>query len=67
MRVEPPPGGLVRGADARPVVLETYQDHRMAMALALLGLHRPGVHIADPRCVDKTYPRFWADWASLYA
>jgi 3-phosphoshikimate 1-carboxyvinyltransferase len=56
--------------------LETYDDHRMAMSLALAGLLVPGVRIADPGCVGKTFPGYWqtladvaglappADWAS---
>lgn len=65
MTITPPPGGIDRSPDAPPVVFETYHDHRMAMALALVGLGRPGVRIADPRCVDKTYPGYWADLATL--
>ncbi|MBL0928092.1 MAG: 3-phosphoshikimate 1-carboxyvinyltransferase [Phycisphaerales bacterium] len=49
-----------------PVVFHTYDDHRMAMALALIGLRRPGVSIADPGCVAKTYPTYWKDFARLY-
>lgn len=48
------------------VIFETYDDHRMAMALAIVGLRRPGVVIRDPACVAKTYPSFWRDWAALY-
>jgi 3-phosphoshikimate 1-carboxyvinyltransferase len=44
----------------------TYQDHRMAMSLALVGLRVPGVVIADPDCVAKTYPGFFNDLGSLY-
>jgi 3-phosphoshikimate 1-carboxyvinyltransferase len=44
---------------------ETYDDHRMAMSLALLGLRVPGVEIAGPECVAKTYPRFFEDLESL--
>ena len=40
---------------------ETYDDHRMAMSFALLGLRVPGVEIADAGCVAKTYPGFFAD------
>ena len=40
-------------------VIQTYDDHRMAMAFALLGLRVPGVAIADPGCVAKTFPGFW--------
>jgi 3-phosphoshikimate 1-carboxyvinyltransferase len=49
-----------------PVVIETYNDHRMAMAFGVLGLARPGISIANPKCVKKSYPGFWADFAKLY-
>lgn len=52
-------------ADATPVVFDTYDDHRMAMALALVGLRRKGVRVRDPGCVGKTYPGFWQDFARL--
>ncbi len=39
----------------------TYDDHRMAMSLALVGLRVSGVQIADPGCTAKTYPGFWDD------
>jgi len=51
---------------ADPVVFETYLDHRMAMALALIGLVRPGISIENPTCVSKSYPTFWRDLARLY-
>jgi 3-phosphoshikimate 1-carboxyvinyltransferase len=37
----------------------TYDDHRMAMSFALVGLRVPGVEIEDPGCVAKTFPGFW--------
>ena len=37
----------------------TYDDHRMAMSLALAGLRTPGVCIQDPGCVAKTFPDYW--------
>jgi 3-phosphoshikimate 1-carboxyvinyltransferase len=43
----------------------TYNDHRMAMSLALVGLRLPGVVIQDPGCVAKTYPGFFADLERL--
>jgi 3-phosphoshikimate 1-carboxyvinyltransferase len=49
-----------------PVIIETYNDHRMAMAFAVLGLARPGISIRNPKCVKKSYPGFWADFAKLY-
>lgn len=47
--------------------IDTYQDHRMAMSLALVGLKQPGVVIRDPGCVAKTYPGFFADLARVTA
>jgi 3-phosphoshikimate 1-carboxyvinyltransferase len=41
--------------------VDTYNDHRMAMSLALVGLRVPGVVIRNPGCVAKTYPGFWQD------
>ncbi len=57
-------GGV--GAGRGRVELDTYDDHRMAMALAIVGLRRAGVVIRDPKCVSKTYPTFWNDLARLY-
>ena len=45
----------------KDAAVETYDDHRMAMAMSLVGLGRPGVVIKDPACVAKTYPRFFQD------
>ena len=42
-----------------PAVIETYDDHRMAMSFALLGLRVPGIEIADPGCVAKTFPDYF--------
>lgn len=47
--------------------IDTYNDHRMAMSLALVGLKVPGVVIRNPGCVAKTYPGFWQDLAVLRA
>ncbi len=45
--------------------IETYNDHRMAMSMALIGLRVPGIVIKDPGCVAKTYPHFFADLERL--
>lgn len=45
--------------------LATYNDHRMAMSLALLGVKVPGIVIENPGCVTKTYPDFWTDLEQL--
>lgn len=46
-------------------VVQTYNDHRMAMSLALVGLRVPGVVIDNPGCVAKTYPGFFEDLEKL--
>ena len=40
-------------------LVQTYDDHRMAMSFAVLGLRVPGIEIADPGCVAKTFPHFF--------
>ncbi len=45
--------------------IDTYDDHRMAMSLALVGLKQPGVVIRDPACTAKTYPKFFEDLERL--
>ena len=52
-------------ADVHAAEIETYDDHRMAMSLALVGLRVPGVVIKNPNCTAKTYPGFFDDLASL--
>jgi 3-phosphoshikimate 1-carboxyvinyltransferase len=39
--------------------IETYNDHRMAMCFAVVGLRVPGIRIRNPACVDKTFPNFF--------
>ena len=56
---------LEAGAVRVPVTIETYGDHRMAMAFAVAGLRLPGVSLRDPGCVAKTYPAFFEDWSRL--
>lgn len=41
--------------------IDTYDDHRMAMSFALIGLRLPNVVIRDPDCTRKTYPEFFVD------
>ncbi len=52
-------GLIVYPGVARPGVVQTYDDHRMAMSFALLGLVHDGIEIADPRCVNKTFPTYF--------
>ncbi|MGQ0433871.1 MAG: 3-phosphoshikimate 1-carboxyvinyltransferase [Microthrixaceae bacterium] len=58
-------GFVVQPGEVRPADIATYDDHRMAMAFALLGLRTPGIRILDPACVTKTFPGYWAMLDSL--
>jgi len=60
--VEERPDGLrIIPGKLRGAKIETYNDHRMAMSMALVGLAVPGIIILDPQCTAKTYPDFFAD------
>jgi 3-phosphoshikimate 1-carboxyvinyltransferase len=43
----------------RPASIQTYNDHRMAMAFSLIGLRFDGVAIENPSCVSKTFPNYF--------
>ncbi len=60
VRIQPAPA-------PRPAQFETYDDHRMAMSLAVFASQVDGCAILDPGCVAKTYADFWEDLAELYA
>ncbi len=45
--------------------IDTYDDHRMAMSMALVGLRIPGVAIRNPGCTAKTYPDFFRDLRNI--
>ncbi|GIH12754.1 3-phosphoshikimate 1-carboxyvinyltransferase [Rugosimonospora africana] len=58
------------GLEVRPARLhggefETYQDHRMAHAAAVVGLAVPDVRLSDVSCTSKTMPEFPELWASI--
>ena len=55
LRIIPP----VAPAELHGAEIETYDDHRMAMAFSLAGLRVPGVVILDPGCVSKTWPDYF--------
>jgi 3-phosphoshikimate 1-carboxyvinyltransferase len=50
-------------ADARP--FGSYNDHRMVMAAAVLGLAVPGIAVAGAQTVAKTFPAFADVWAEM--
>jgi 3-phosphoshikimate 1-carboxyvinyltransferase len=56
---EEPDGFVVQPGAPRPGEVETYDDHRMAMSFALLGLAHSGIVIKDPGCVSKTFPNYF--------
>ncbi|MFN0074043.1 MAG: 3-phosphoshikimate 1-carboxyvinyltransferase [Chloroflexota bacterium] len=43
----------------QPAEIQTYDDHRIAMSFAITGLRAPGIVIAEPGCVAKTFPEFF--------
>ncbi len=51
--------GALHGAE-----IDTYEDHRVAMCFAMLGLFVPGIVIRDPACVSKTFPDFFRKLAT---
>jgi 3-phosphoshikimate 1-carboxyvinyltransferase len=59
--VHPAKPGQLHGAD-----IETYNDHRMAMCFAVLGLKVPGIRIKNPGCVSKTFPNFFEKLEQLH-
>jgi 3-phosphoshikimate 1-carboxyvinyltransferase len=60
-------GFVVRPGRPHGALVRTYDDHRMAMSFALLGLAVPGIEIADPGCVAKTFPGYWDALAGAVA
>jgi len=62
---------LADGLEIRPRPLHagrpfaTYDDHRLVMAAAVLGLAVPGLAVADPGTVGKTFPEFPDAWAAM--
>jgi len=60
LRITPP-------AQLRPATVDTYDDHRMAMSLALASLGGVAVRINDPDCVAKTFPDYFGALAAIVA
>ncbi|WP_239125498.1 3-phosphoshikimate 1-carboxyvinyltransferase [Catellatospora bangladeshensis] len=67
-RVEETPDGLsITPGPLTGTVFETYDDHRMAHAAAVIGLRVPGVQLSDVACTAKTLPEFPALWSAVVA
>ncbi|PIE71265.1 MAG: 3-phosphoshikimate 1-carboxyvinyltransferase [Deltaproteobacteria bacterium] len=60
-------GLVIDGSPLNGAVIETCDDHRIAMSFAVAGLTTPGVRIVDEGCVAKSFPTFWEVFEGLYA
>jgi len=64
---ELPDGAIIEGKEKfLPAEIETYDDHRIAMSFAVLGLKTGGIRILKPGCVVKSFPSFWEYFEKLY-
>ncbi|HHT9137348.1 MAG TPA: 3-phosphoshikimate 1-carboxyvinyltransferase [Candidatus Wunengus sp. YC60] len=57
--VEYEDGLEIEPSTPKPAKIETYDDHRMAMSFALIGLRENGITIKHPECVSKTFPDYF--------
>jgi 3-phosphoshikimate 1-carboxyvinyltransferase len=53
------------GCDLQGAEIDTYDDHRIAMAFSLAGLKTSGISINNPSCVSKTFPEYWSLFTKL--
>ena len=58
-------GLIINGGHPHAAEIETYNDHRIAMSFATLGLAVPGIKIKDRDCVNKSFPGFWNELERL--
>ena len=65
--VEHQDGLEISPAPITPAAVDTYEDHRVAMAFSLVGLKANGIRINDPECVSKTFPNYFEVFERLYA
>ncbi len=63
--IEENDGMMIHPGTPKPARIETYDDHRMAMGFAVLGLRASGITILEPGCVTKTFPKFFEVLESL--
>ncbi len=65
--IEEADGLLINPGLPGPGLVDTYDDHRMAMSFALLGLVASGIRIDNPGCVAKTFPTFFEVLQQLHS
>ena len=58
-------GMTIEGGSPGGAEIETYNDHRIAMSFAMVGLKIPGMIINDEQCVEKSFPNYWEIFAEL--
>ncbi|GAB4117591.1 MAG: hypothetical protein Fur0026_05940 [Sideroxydans sp.] len=58
IRITPP-------AQLKHAAIDTYDDHRMAMCFSLVAFGSAGVRINDPKCVAKTFPDYFTEFAKV--
>ncbi|PMP98117.1 MAG: 3-phosphoshikimate 1-carboxyvinyltransferase, partial [Thermodesulfobacterium geofontis] len=65
---ELPDGAIIEGTREfkKGIIINTYDDHRIAMSFAILGLKTGGIKIKSPECVAKSFPEFWDYIEKLY-
>jgi 3-phosphoshikimate 1-carboxyvinyltransferase len=63
---ELPDGLIIEGGHPHGARIETWNDHRIAMSFAILGLLAPGMEIENEACVGKSFPGFWTTLEGLY-
>lgn len=56
---------IIKGGRPRGAVIETFNDHRIAMAFSIPGLVIPGIEIENEHCVGKSFPDYWDIFESL--
>jgi 3-phosphoshikimate 1-carboxyvinyltransferase len=56
---------VIRGTPLHGAAIDAHDDHRIAMAFALVGLRVPGVEIHGAEAVGKSYPTFWEEFRRL--
>ena len=58
-------GVTIAPSKPKSSTIDTYEDHRVAMSFALVGLRVPGIRINDPGCVGKTFPTYFDIWNQI--
>lgn len=53
------------GGSHKPAQIETFNDHRIAMAFSIPGLMTDGIEIENPACVEKSFPNYWDIFEAL--